>query len=98
MQKDAIESSKQSEDTARSVIARATEIHEHPEITQALAGALERDKREREEALSEVSRLTETEADVRESTRSSRMRFIAMIGAAALIIVVIVVLVAALTR
>ena len=97
-QEDAIEKSKQTEDTARSVIARATEIHEHPEITQALAGALERDKREREEALSEVSRLTETEADVRESTRSSRMRFIAMIGAAALIIVVIVVLVAALTR
>ena len=60
---------------AQSIIEQATEVHDHPEITESLAGSLERDKAEHAETEREVAQLEATEDDVRERTRDSRIKF-----------------------
>lgn len=60
---------------AQSIIEQATEVHDHPEITESLAGALARDKAEHTETEHEVAQLEATEDDVRERTRDSRIKF-----------------------
>ena len=50
-------------------------MHDHPEITESLAGALARDKAEHTETEHEVAQLEATEDDVRERTRDSRIKF-----------------------
>lgn len=60
---------------AQSIIEQATEVHDHPEITESLAGSLARDKAEHAETEHEVAQLEAAEDDVRERTRDSRVKF-----------------------
>lgn len=60
---------------AQSIIEQATEVHDHPEITESLAGSLVRDKAEYAETEREVAQLEAAEDDVRERTRDSRIKF-----------------------
>ena len=76
---------------AQSIIEQATEVHDHPEITESLAGSLARDKAERSETEREVAQLEAAEDDVRERTRDSRVKFT---GAIVCIIAVILVIIA----
>lgn len=75
---------------AQSIIEQATEVHDHPEITESLAGSLARDKAEYAETEREVAQLEAAEDDVRERTRDSRIKFT---GAIVCIIAVILVIV-----
>ena len=77
---------------AQSIIEQATEVHDHPEITESLAGSLARDKAEHAETEREVAQLEAAEDDVRERTRDSRVKFtgaIVCIIAVALVIIAI---------
>ena len=77
---------------AQSIIEQATEVHDHPEITESLAGSLARDKAEHAETEREVTQLEATEDAVRERTRDSRIKFtgaIVCIVAAILVIILI---------
>lgn len=75
---------------AQSIIEQATEVHDHPEITESLAGSLARDKAEHAETEREVAQLEAAEDDARERTRDSRIKFT---GAIVCIIAVILVIV-----
>lgn len=77
---------------AQLLIDEAEDIHAHPDVTEAIAGRLEADRAERAEQAGEVEQLAAAEQDVREQTRSSRLRFIAVIAAIVAAIVLIVVL------
>ena len=77
---------------AQSIIEQATEVHDHPEITESLAGSLARDKAEHTETEREVAQLEATEDAVRERTRDSRIKFtgaIVCIVAAILVIILV---------
>ena len=77
---------------AQSIIEQATEVHDHPEITESLAGSLARDKAEHTETEREVAQLEADEDDVRKRTRDSRVKFtgaIACIIAAILVIILV---------
>lgn len=77
---------------AQSIIEQATEVHDHPEITESLAGSLARDKAEYAETEREVAQLEATEDAVRERTRDSRIKFtgaIVCIVAAILVIILV---------
>ncbi len=77
---------------AQSIIEQATEVHDHPEITESLAGSLARDKAEHAETEREVAQLEATEDAVRERTRDSRIKFtgaIVCILAAILVIILV---------
>lgn len=77
---------------AQSIIEQANEVHDHPEITESLAGSLARDKAEHAETEREVAQLEATEDAVRERTRDSRIKFtgaIVCIVAAILVIILI---------
>ena len=76
---------------AQSIIEQATEVHDHPEITESLAGSLARDKAEHTETEREVAQLEATEDDVRKRTRDSRVKFT---GAIACIIAAILAIIA----
>ena len=76
---------------AQSIIEQATEVHDHPEITESLAGSLARDKAEYAETEREVAQLEAAEDDVRERTRDSRIKFT---GAIVCIIAVVLVIIA----
>lgn len=76
---------------AQSIIEQATEVHDHPEITESLAGSLARDKAEHTETEREVAQLEAAEDDVRKRTRDSRVKFT---GAIACIIAAILVIIA----
>lgn len=75
---------------AQSIIEQATEVHDHPEITESLAGSLVRDKTEYAETECEVAQLEAAEDDVRERTRDSRIKFT---GAIACIVAVVLAIV-----
>lgn len=75
---------------AQSIIEQATEVHDHPEITESLAGSLARDKAEHAETEHEVAQLEAAEDDVRERTRDSRIKFT---GAIVCIIAVLLVII-----
>lgn len=77
---------------AQSIIEQATEVHDHPEITESLAGSLARDEAEHAETEREVAQLEATEDAVRERTRDSRIKFtgaIVCIIAAILVIILV---------
>ena len=76
---------------AQSIIEQATEVHDHPEITESLAGSLARDKAEHAETEREVAQLEAAEDDVRERTRDSRIKFT---GAIVCIVAVILAIIA----
>lgn len=75
---------------AQSIIEQATEVHDHPEITESLAGSLVRDKVEHAETEREVAQLEAAEDDVRERTRDSRIKFTGAIVCIVAVILVIV--------
>lgn len=75
---------------AQSIIEQATEVHDHPEITESLAGSLARDKAEHAETEREVAQLEAAEDDVRERTRDSRIKFTGAIVCVIAVILVIV--------
>lgn len=66
---------------AQSLIDEAEDIHAHPEVTEAIAGALAADRAELGDRKAEVDALAGEEKAVREKTRGSRVRFIAAIVA-----------------
>ena len=76
---------------AQSIIEQATEVHDHPEITESLAGSLARDRAEHAETEREVAQLEAAEDDVRERTRDSRLKFT---GAIVCLIAAILVIIA----
>lgn len=65
---------------AQAVMDEATEIRNHPEVIESLAIDLERNLAEGREQAQEVEQLAATERDVRERTRSSRLRFLGALG------------------
>lgn len=75
---------------AQSIIEQATEVHDHPEITESLTGSLARDKAEHAETEREVAQLEAAEDDVRERTRDSRIKFTGAIVCIVAVILVIV--------
>lgn len=75
---------------AQSIIEQTTEVHDHPEITESLAGSLVRDKAEYAETEREVAQLEAAEDDVRERTRDSRIKFTGAIVCIVAVILVIV--------
>ena len=75
---------------AQSIIEQATEVHDHPEITESLAGSLARDKAEHAETEHEVAQLEAAEDDVRERTRDSRIKFTGAIVCIVAVILVII--------
>lgn len=75
---------------AQSIIEQATEVHDHPEITESLAGSLARDKAEYAETEREVAQLEAAEDDVRERTRDSRIKFTGAIVCIVAVILVII--------
>ena len=75
---------------AQSIIEQATEVHDHPEITESLAGSLVRDKVEHAETEREVAQLEAAEDDVRERTRDSRIKFTGAIVCIVAVVLVIV--------
>lgn len=75
---------------AQSIIEQATEVHDHPEITESLAGSLARDKAEYAETEREVAQLEAAEDDVRERTRDSRIKFTGAIVCIVAVILMIV--------
>ena len=77
---------------AQTLIDQATEVHEHPEITVALQGSLDRDRSERTDAESEIANLEAAEQTVRERTRDSRVKFTGAIVIALVAIVVLILL------
>ena len=88
---DAMKHATEDAQAAQSHIDEATDVHEHPEVTETLAGALERDRNELSEQMAEVQKLEAAEQRVRESTHDSRVKFLGAIAIAAAIIVVAVV-------
>lgn len=75
---------------AQSIIEQATEVHDHPEITESLAGSLARDKAEYAETEREVAQLEAAEDAVRERTRDSRIKFTGAIVCIVAVVLVIV--------
>ena len=75
---------------AQSIIEQATEVHDHPEITESLAGSLARDKAEHAETEHEVAHLEAAENDVRERTRDSRIKFTGAIVCIVAVVLVII--------
>lgn len=75
---------------AQSIIEQATEVHDHPEITESLAGSLIRDKAEHAETEHEVAQLEAAEDDVRERTRDSRIKFTGAIVCIVAVVLVII--------
>lgn len=76
---------------AQAALDEADDIRSHPEVTEAIAGALAADRAELEEREAEVDELAAAERDVRERTRGSRVKFIAAIAGVLAIIVLLVV-------
>ena len=77
---------------AQAVMDDATEIKNHPEIIESLAIDLERNISEQAEQLREVEQLAATERDVRQRTRSSRLRFMGMVGGAVAVVLIVIAL------
>lgn len=77
---------------AQAVMDDATEIKNHPEIIESLAIDLERNIAEQAEQLREVEQLAATERDVRQRTRSSRLRFMGMVGGAVAVVLIVIAL------
>lgn len=77
---------------ADAAIAEATDIHAHPEVIEELVERLAADEQLRVRKTAEVEALATAEREIRESTRSSRVRFIGSIAGFVAIVVLIAVL------
>ena len=78
-------------EAAQAAMDEATDVHNHPDITEAIAGMLAADRREADEAEREVAELEVVERTVRERTRGSRLRFVAAIVAGAIFVLIVVI-------
>lgn len=76
-------------ETAQATMDEATDIHNHPDITEAIAGMLAADRREAAETEREVAELEIVERTVRERTRGSRLRFVAAIAAGIIFVLIV---------
>lgn len=74
---------------ADDTITKAAEIHDNPDVTDRIAASLAADTAEHDELMQQVQALAETEANVRERTRDSRVKFIGAIAAVIVVIVII---------
>ena len=88
---DALKQATEDAQTAQSHIDEAADVHEHPEATETLAGALERDRHELSEQTAEVQKLEAAEQRVRANTHDSRVKFLGAIAVVVAIIVVAVI-------
>ena len=79
-------------DDAALTLEDMADIHAHPEITDQLAARIASDRAYRAEQLQKVESLAETEQDIRERTRASRLRFTGALAIVILIVILIVLL------
>lgn len=77
---------------AQAIIDDARDIKAHPEAIQQLMGDLERDAEIRREKLGQVEALAAREREVRDSTRTSRIKFLGTVGGVLAVVLVIVIL------
>lgn len=68
-------------DNAAEILADANDIHAHPEITQQLAARIDSDKQYQAQQMQQVESLAATEKNVREQTRTSRLKFVGIVTA-----------------
>ncbi len=68
-------------DNAAEILADANDIHAHPEITQQLAARIDSDKQYQAQQMQQVESLAATEKNVREQTRTSRLKFAGIVAA-----------------
>lgn len=68
-------------DNAAEILADANDIHAHPEITQQLAARIDSDKQYQAQQMQQVESLAATEKNVREQTRTSRLKFVCIVAA-----------------
>lgn len=68
-------------DNATEILADANDIHAHPEITQQLAARIDSDKQYQAQQMQQVESLAATEKNVREQTRTSRLKFVGIVAA-----------------
>lgn len=68
-------------DNAAEILADANDIHAHPEITQQLAARIDSDKQYQAQQMQQVESLAATEKNVREQTRTSRLKFVGIVAA-----------------
>lgn len=66
---------------AAEILADANDIHAHPEITQQLAARIDSDKQYQAQQMQQVESLAATEKNVREQTRTSRLKFVGIVAA-----------------
>lgn len=68
-------------DNAAEILADANDIHAHPEITQQLAARIDSDKQYQAQQMQQVESLAATEKNIREQTRTSRLKFVGIVAA-----------------
>ena len=68
-------------DSAAEILADANDIHAHPEITQQLAARIDSDKQYQAQQMQQVESLAATEKNIREQTRTSRLKFAGIVAA-----------------
>lgn len=68
-------------DNAAEILADTNDIHAHPEITQQLAARIDSDKQYQAQQMQQVESLAATEKNVREQTRTSRLKFVGIVAA-----------------
>ena len=80
-QQKAQEEAQDDADNAAEILADANDIHAHPEITQQLAARIDSDKQYQAQQMQQVESLAATEKNVREQTRTSRLKFVGIVAA-----------------
>lgn len=77
-------------DDAAAILVDANDIHAHPEITQQLAARIESDKQYQSQQFQQVESLAATEKNVREKTRTSRLKLMGIVTAIVVVVAVVV--------
>ena len=77
-------------DDAAEILADANDIHAHPEITEQLAARIDSDKQYEAQQLQQVESLAATEKNVREQTRTSRLKFVGIVAAIVVVVALVI--------
>lgn len=77
-------------DDAAEILADANDIHAHPEITKQLAARIDSDKQYEAQQLQQVESLAATEKNVREQTRTSRLKFVGIVAAIVVVVALVI--------
>ncbi len=77
-------------DDAAEILADANDIHAHPEITEQLAARIDSDKQYEAQQLQQVESLAATEKNVREQTRTSRLKFVGIVAAIVMVVALVI--------